>query len=140
MELSSTAVRTAADIVLTVHVLYVAFVVFGFVAIIWGAALRRGWVRNPLFRFLHLGAIAIVALQALLGLPCPLTVWERDLRRAAGQDPTDLEFIPRLLQSVLFFELPPEFFLALYLGFTALVILTLWLVPPRLQRRLPQQH
>ncbi len=128
---STIAAWIAADIVLTIHVLYVAFVVFGLVAVVWGAARGREWVRNPLFRLLHLGAILVVALQAILGKPCPLTIWERDLRAAAGQDPTELDFIPRLFQAVIFFEFPPEFFLALYLGFAAVVALTLLLVPPR---------
>ncbi len=128
---TDTLLRLAADLVLAVHFLYVAFVVFGLAAIVWGALRRRPWVRNPVFRLLHLAAIAIVALQAMLGLACPLTVWEYELRAAAGQSPAELDFIPRLFQQIVFYEFPPEFFLALYISLTAVVVLTLWLVPPR---------
>ncbi len=133
---STIAAWIAAEIVLTIHVLYVAFVVLGLVAVVWGAARGWGWVRNPLFRLVHLGAILVVAVQAIVGKPCPLTIWERDLRAAAGQNPTELDFIPRLFQAVIFFEFPPEFFLTLYLGFAAVVALTLLLVPPRRRLRI----
>lgn len=124
-----------ADAVLVLHVLYVAFVVLGFAAILGGALLRRRWARNPLFRYAHLGAIGLVATQAIAGVPCPLTVWERDLRRAAGQTASDLDFIPRLLRSLIFFEASDLFFLLLYVGFTGIVILSLFLVPPAPIRR-----
>ncbi len=119
-----------ADTVLAAHVLYVAFVVLGFAVIIWGALFRRRWVRNPLFRYTHLAAIGIVALQAIAGVPCPLTIWERDLRLAAGQAASEMDFIPRLLRTLIFFEAPDVFFLALYVVFTAVVVLTLVFVPP----------
>ncbi len=65
-----------ADAVLVVHFAFVAFVIGG-LALIWiGKTLRWGWVRNFWFRIAHLGAIAFVALEAVIGVACPLTVWE----------------------------------------------------------------
>ena len=50
-----------------------------------GVVLRWKWVRNPWFRAIHLIAIGIVVAESLAGIPCPLTVWERQLRKMAGQ-------------------------------------------------------
>ena len=77
--------RIAADLVVTFHVSYIAFVVLGMLAILVGIARGWAWVRNPRFRVAHLVAIAIVAVQALLGVACPLTTLENALRLRAGQ-------------------------------------------------------
>jgi len=53
-----------ADLVLLLHVLFVAFVVFGLLLIVLGRPLGWVWVRNPYFRSVHLVAIVIVAAQA----------------------------------------------------------------------------
>lgn len=128
-------IRFLADVLLVVHVAYVVFVVGGWVAIVAGGLLRRRWVRNLWFRFAHLLAIGIVAVQAVLGVPCPLTVWERDLRLAAGQNPGDLPFIPRMLQRVIFFEAPPELFTLIYVVFGGVVVISLFVLPPRRRNR-----
>jgi len=120
-----------ADVVLIIHSAYIAFVIGGWIAIVWGGLRRRGWVRNPWFRYAHLTAIGIVVALSLLRLPCPLTVWERNLRTAAGQSPSDLAFIPRILQQVIFFEAPPEVFTAVYTVFGAVVVLSLIMIPPQ---------
>ena len=66
----------AADAVLLLHTLFVAFVVFGLMLIVAGGALSWTWVRNRTFRIIHLFAIGIVVLQAWLGMICPLTTIE----------------------------------------------------------------
>ena len=73
----------AADLVLLTHVLFVGFVVLGLVLIVLGGALGWGWVRYHRFRWLHLGAIGVVVLQAWLGVICPLTHLEMYLRERA---------------------------------------------------------
>ena len=82
-----------AALVLVVHVAYILFVVAG-LALIWiGAWLGWRWVRNFWFRVLHLCAIALVALEAILGIACPLTVLEDQLRTGSS---TDIGFLERL--------------------------------------------
>ncbi|MEX2444804.1 MAG: DUF2784 domain-containing protein [Alkalispirochaeta sp.] len=120
-----------ADIVLIIHGAYIAFVLGGWIAIVWGGLRRRGWVRNPWFRYAHLTAIGIVVALSLLRLPCPLTVWERNLRIAAGQSASDLAFIPRILQRMIFFEAPPHVFTVAYAVFGAVVLVSLIVIPPR---------
>lgn len=123
-----------ADAIVAIHVVYMAFVVFGQLAIMAGAVLKWEWIRNPWFRITHLVAIVIVALEALLGIACPLTTWEYDLRMAAGQPVSGESFVGRLLHNVLFYHLPPWIFTTCYVSFALLVLVTLWWAPPRPRR------
>ena len=116
-----------AALVLVVHVTYVLFVVAG-LALIWiGARLGWRWVRSFWFRVLHLCAIALVALEAILGIACPLTVLEDRLRTGSS---TDIGFLQRLMHGVLFWDFPAWAFTAAYLAFAAVVIATFFAIPP----------
>ena len=119
--------QVVADIVLVVHFAFVAFVVGGLAAIWIGAAARWRWVRNFRFRVTHLAAIVFVAAEALLGVMCPLTVWEDALR---GRE-SEVGFIARWIHGVMFYELPGWVFTALYVAFALVVVFTYWYVPPR---------
>ena len=77
--------RVLADLIVVFHACYVSFVVFGLAAILAGIVFRWGWVRNFWFRAIHLVMIAIVVGESLAGVPCPLTVWEQQLRKRAGE-------------------------------------------------------
>jgi len=116
-----------ADAILIVHFLIAGFIVLGLAAVWLGAALGWGWVRNPWFRYAHLGAIAFVAAEALLGVMCPLTVWEDMLRGGVRAD----SFIGRWVRHFLYYQAPEWVFTAAYLGWTLATLLTLWRVPPR---------
>lgn len=118
-----------ADIVLVVHLLFVLFVVGG-LALVWvGAKGGWGWVRNFWFRALHLAAIVYVAVISMLGIPCPLTVWEDALRRP---DAGSAGFIQRWVYAILYYDLPAWVFTSIYLLFALAVLATLWVVPPKL--------
>jgi hypothetical protein len=123
----------AADAVVAVHVAYVGFIVLGQLAILLGAVLKWGWIRNLWFRVAHLLAIVIVAGEALLRIDCPLTTWEDDLRRLAGQSVAGGTFMGRCLDQILFYNLASWQFTALYVGFALLVLATFVLAPPRLR-------
>ncbi|MHB8381698.1 MAG: DUF2784 domain-containing protein [Candidatus Binataceae bacterium] len=125
----------AADLVVTVHVAYVAFVVLGLAAIIVGGALGWRWVRNLWFRVAHLGAIGLVLAESILGVACPLTTLENFLRAQAGQPGYAGAFVGYWLDRLIFYRAPGWVFLALYAAFTLAVIVTFWLVPPRRNRR-----
>ncbi len=124
-----------ADVIVVIHLAYVAFVVLGQAAILLGAALSWGWIRNLYFRLAHLGAIALVAAEALLGIVCPLTRWENQLRRLAGESVDGQSFVARWTHAVLFYRWPEHIFTTIYVAFAAAVLLTLWFVPPRMQTR-----
>jgi hypothetical protein len=116
----------AADAILVLHFAFVAFVVGGLAAVWLGAALGWPWVRNFAFRVAHLIAILFVAAEALIGVMCPLTVWEDALRGRAS----DKGFIARWIHGVMFYELPGWVFTSAYIGFAGLVAITFWLTPP----------
>jgi hypothetical protein len=116
-----------ADALLAAHFLIAAFIVAGLVLVWVGAALGWQWTRNLWFRYLHLGAIAFVAAEALAGLACPLTVWEDTLRGGARPE----SFIGRWVQRLLYYQAPEWVFTVAYVLWTAATLLTLWLVPPR---------
>ncbi|TMG72584.1 MAG: DUF2784 domain-containing protein [Betaproteobacteria bacterium] len=116
-----------ADTILVVHALFVVFVVGGFALILAGAR-RWSWVRNRTFRALHLAAIAFVTAEALLGITCPLTIWE-DMFRAAG--PGQRSFIGRWVARLLYYDFPEWVFATAYCAF-ALAVLWAWrAIPPR---------
>jgi len=119
--------RAYADLILVIHFAFVLFVVAGLPMIWIGAARSWHWVRNFKLRVAHLAAISFVALEALLGMACPLTLWEDALRGAA----TDTGFVARWLRSLLYYSFPDWVFTSAYALFALLVAVTWWRVPPR---------
>jgi len=119
-----------ADAILVVHFLIVLFIAGGLVAVWIGAAAGWAWVRNPWFRWLHLGAIAFVAAEALFGVMCPLTVWEDMLRGGVRAE----SFVGRWVRYFLFYQAPEWVFTALYVAWMLASLATMRLVPPRRRR------
>ena len=122
--------RLAADLVLVIHLGFVAFVVLGLILILLGGALGWSWVRNFWLRIAHLVAIGIVVAQVWLGVLCPLTVLEQWLRARAGQVSYEGSFIAHWMGELLYWDWPGWVFGALYTGFGALVLASWFLVKP----------
>ena len=122
-----------ADVIVGIHVTYIAYVLLGQLLIILAAKLKWEWARNPWFRFSHLTAIGIVAYEAIRGLRCPLTVWEEQLRGVCGQAFNGSEtFVGRILHNLMFIDNQPEiFFTTMYVAVFILVIQGLVMYPPR---------
>jgi Protein of Unknown function (DUF2784) len=120
-----------ADAVLLCHVGIVLFNVFGLVAIPLGAWRRWSFVRIFWWRAVHLGILAIVALQAVVQRACFLTIWQSDLMRAAGTAASDAPLLQRWLGQLLYWRLPPWVFAVLYVAICAYTLLLWILVPPR---------
>ncbi len=119
-----------ADVILVTHALFVVFVIFGLVAIYLGHFYKWLWVRNRLFRIVHLSAIAVVVVQSWVGVSCPLTTWEMALRENAGAEAYSGSFIQYWLQSLLYYNAPEWVFIIFYTGFGLLVLAGWFLVPP----------
>jgi uncharacterized protein DUF2784 len=115
-----------ADVIVIVHLLIVLFILLGVPLIYLGAALHWTWVRRRPWRLLHLGAILFVAVESLLGMTCPLTLWEDTLRGQA----TAAGFIERWIDRIIFYDAPAWVFTTAYVAFAALVLVTWILVPP----------
>ena len=116
-----------ADTILVVHFLIVLFNVGGLVVVWIGAAFGWSWIRNPWFRYAHLAAIGFVAAEALLGIACPLTVWEDMLRGGVGAE----SFVGRWMRWFLFYQAPAWVFTIAYVAWALATLATLRLVPPR---------
>jgi len=125
-----------ADAVLILHFAVVAFVVGGALAVLLGQGRGWRWVRAPLFRWAHLGAIGFVVLQAWLGAHCPLTVLESWLRWQARSAGYDTSFIEHWVQRLLYYEAPPWVFVLVYSLFGLGVLWLWWRFPPRPWRRI----
>ena len=126
----------SANIVLFMHVSYVAFVVLGLILTWLGIVLRWRWIRNRWFRGVHLTMIAIVVFEAWLGIVCPLTTLENWFRQQAGQSVYDGDVIAIWLHDLIFFRAPPWVFTCGYTLFGLAVLGTFWAAPPR-WRRIP---
>ncbi|WP_144982543.1 DUF2784 domain-containing protein [Halomonas sp. C22] len=124
-----------ADAVLLLHVLFVAFVVPGLLAIYLGGILGWRWVRHRRFRLVHLGAIGYVVVQAWLGAVCPLTTLEMALRAEAGSATYAGSFIQHWLQRLLYYTAPEWVFVAVYTLFGSLVLASWWVVRPVARQR-----
>lgn len=120
----------AADTLLIVHTLFVLFVVFGVLAIYVGHYLSWDLIRNYWFRVLHLAAVAFVILEAWIGIICPLTIWEMQLREIAGGETYSGSFIQHWLQVILYYEAPAWVFTMLYSLFGILVFSSWLIIPP----------
>ena len=119
-----------ADALLALHLAVVLFNLVMPPAIGLGAWRDWRWVRRRWLRLLHLGSMAVVALQAALGDLCFLTVWEHDLRVHAGQSGFSESFIETLLADWLYVDAPMAVLIPIYLGWAALSVALWWIVPP----------
>lgn len=119
-----------ADAVMLVHLGIVVFNAAMLVLVPWGAK-RWRWVRRRALRQLHVAMMVFIAGQALLGQHCPLTLIESALRTGADER----LFLMRMVEAVLYWDLPPAFFAALYCA-CALWTVALWVWV----RPWPRQH
>ena len=115
-----------ADVILIAHFAFVLFVVGGLPLIWIGAAAHWRWVRNFWLRAAHLAAIVFVTGEALLGVWCPLTVWEDALR---GRH-EERSFVARWIHRVMFFDFPGWVFTLMYCAFALAVAATWWWIRP----------
>lgn len=121
-----------ADVVVFIHLCYMSFVVFGQLLILIGWPLGWQWIRNPWFRGLHLLMVLVVVYEALIDFECPLTTLENDLRGNAS----GMTFTGKILRSIQFAgdNWPDHVNTSFYVA-GAIIVATLFLVPPRFRRK-----
>lgn len=115
-----------ADAVLLVHFAVVLFITAGLPLIYLGAACGWAGVRGLRWRAVHLAATVFVAGESLLGMACPLTVWEDALR---GHRP-GTGFVERWIDRIMFYDFPGWVFILAYTAFAVCVAITWVTVPP----------
>jgi hypothetical protein len=119
-----------AIIVLSLHLAVIAFNVAGCLLIPLGAWRSWHWVRMFWWRLAHLLSLTVVALQAMLGRACFLTIWQGDLSGSTHVQPLIEAWINRLI----YWELPLWVFAAAYVAVFVYVIALWILVRPRRTR------
>ena len=128
---SSSLYVLMADAILLLHVMYVSFVIVGFLLILIGKVLTWAWVKNPWFRVTHLVSICLVIVESWLGVMCPLTTWEMALRSQAGDVVYVGSFLTHWLESLLYYQAPAWVFIVCYTAFGAMVMVSWYWVRPR---------
>jgi len=130
MSLSPSTAALLADALLVLHLAVIAFVLLG-LALAWIGWWRRWpWVHRRSWRSLHLAMCVWIALQTWLGQLCPLTIWEQDLRRLAGQATHDQSFIGHWLSRLIYWDAPWWVFTLAYSLFALVVVVTWVAVRP----------
>ena len=122
----------AAQIILTVHIGIIVFNIFGLVVIPLGAWRGWAWVRIFWWRALHLFALSVVTVQAILGRACFLTVWQSRIQEAAGSTGYRQPLIQTWVEQLVFWNLPMAFFTVLYI--------LIWVYALVLWRKVPPRH
>jgi len=126
-----------ADIILVIHFVIAAYLTLGLPVIWLGRLANRSFVHNPWFRYSHAGLMAVVLMESLIGVFCPLTLWEGALRGAAGQPGTGQgeSFVSHWLGQILFHNYDETTFTIIYVVIFLLIALTLFLIPVRKKRK-----
>lgn len=127
---NSTLLSHLSDLVVAIHLAYASFVLVGFILILAGALFGWRWIRNRVFRWVHLGCIGVVAVEAVVGQICPLTLLENWLLVGSGQSGYERTFIGQLIYDLLYYDFPTWIFTVAYVSLAALTALTLVLIPP----------
>jgi hypothetical protein len=120
-----------ADLVVVIHLAYVAYILVGLALILVGLGRRWRWVRNPWFRLTHLAAILIVVLELVFKATCPLTTLEVKFRSLAGQPITEATFAERVMYYLLSGWLPGSVTNSVYVMVALVVSATFVFAPPR---------
>ena len=115
-----------ADLVLAIHFALAAFVASGLLLIPMGVICHWQWVRNRIFRTVHAGLMVFVAVEALIGMTCPLTTIEAYLRGTEAQE----SFLAHHLSRLLFWDFPLSLFMWLYIACAVWVMCLWWYCPP----------
>jgi hypothetical protein len=123
--------RILADLLVTLHLAFVMFIVLGMAAILLGIVFKWQWVHNFWFRAIHLLLIAAVVIEGFLGFTCPLTDWEDQLRAKAGETVAQGTFIGRMIHEILFVDISTSVLSILYCIFGLGVLMAFILAPPR---------
>ncbi|HEX8773119.1 MAG TPA: DUF2784 domain-containing protein [Pyrinomonadaceae bacterium] len=120
-----------ADLVVAIHIAYVAYIIVGMALILVGLKRKWNWTSNLWFRLSHLAAILIVILELIFKTTCPLTLLELKFRSLAGQPVTEATFVERLMYYILSGWLPGSFTNSIYVVVALVIAVTFVISPPR---------
>jgi hypothetical protein len=119
-----------ADAMLLLDIGYAAFVIGGLLVVPLGGWLDWRWVRARRFRFAHMLCTAIIAVEALIGVTCPLTWFEHALLVASGAAGYERSFIGHLFYRLLYYDAPVWMFTVAYTVLALTVVGFYHYLPP----------
>lgn len=113
----------AADIVIVIHVLWIAFVIFGFPVFLW--------VNSTRWRLLHLAAVIWMILMQITHSICPLTYLEAWLKsEGRGAEVYSGKFIIETIERLIYVDTLTLEKIAWATGaYLALILLSFWFRP-----------
>jgi hypothetical protein len=114
--------RAVAASVLSLHVVYIAWVIFG-------AFCTRG---RPRLATLHVATLVYGLIIEIFGFWCPLTAFETWLEVRGGVSAYRGPFLLHYLDAVVYPNIPPNLLIA---GAVAVCILNLWIYARRVRVR-----
>ena len=119
-----------ADIILIFHFCVVIFITFGFFLIPIGYKFGWVWITNLKLRIFHCGMMMFVTLETLLGITCPLTSIENNLRGIYEST----SFVSYWIKKIIYWDFPTQFFIILYFVFLVWTFLIWKFFPPRIKK------
>jgi hypothetical protein len=122
-----------ANVVAAAHIGYFLFVIGGSIAIVVGAAKRWGWIRNLWFRLAHVASVYVVIIEDIFNFSCPLNTIEADLRVRSDSSGVASSTAGHLLDYLLHQTIPSRVLDVTYWSLGAILIVLLFVVPPRLK-------
>ena len=131
---TSTVMNVAANVVAVLHLVFVVFIVGEMIVILTPSARETRFVRDRSLRLLHVIAIYIVLVEEATGWSCPLNVLQWNLRSEAIGSAKATVGLGGLLDFLLYRTVPPIALDIMYWSFGLLVIVWLFVAPPRWHR------
>ena len=120
-----------ADLVLIIHFIIVVFISSLFLLIPMGYQFYWKWVKKLKLRLIHLGLMTLITFETIIGITCPLTIIENNLRGIYISN----SFFSSLVSKIIFWELPRLFFLILYILCLFWTIFIWFRFPPEKKKR-----
>ena len=121
--------QIAADIVIVIHVLWIAFVILGFPFALW--------LNNARWRLIHLAAVIWMVLMQVSRTICPLTyleAWLKSEGRAA--DVYSGKFLIETIERLIYVDsVTLEKIMYATSAYLALIVLSFWFRPIRKKTR-----
>jgi len=122
-----------SGIVLYFHLAVILFIIFGFIAVPFGAKFKKKFIYEFWWRLTHLAAMVVVAVQAMLGKACFLTYIQSDLLESAGKKGYTVPFIQTYIDRIIYHNFPIWIFSIVYV-ILFLYTLYLWFrFPPKIK-------
>lgn len=122
-----------ADIILLIHFAIAFFIVCGFFFPI-PYKLNWNFAKNYYVRLIHILLITVVFIETLIGIICPLTIFENLLRSSYDTK----SFISKWFGSLLFWDISINYFILIYF-ICFLWTLFIWFYYPPNKRKLENE-